>query len=77
MTKQARVVELNKERANRGSDMIDEYRHTYEEWATDQEILTDILADLLHCTSQQTLNFEWCLEMARVHFKAEMTGEDQ
>jgi hypothetical protein len=76
MNQQESFLDRNRERANRAADIIDTYRHTYDEWSTDQEILTDILADLLHCCHQQTLNFACCLEIARAHFKAEIHGDD-
>ena len=76
MTRKESFLEMNKDRANRGSHIIDAYRYMYEEWSNDAEVLTDILADLLHCTSQQTLSFDECLESARAHFEAERRGDD-
>lgn len=77
MTRKESFLELNRERANRGSEMLDEYRHAHCEWEEDQTVLTDILADIMHMSSQQfATHFDEALEMAREHFKAEMTGED-
>lgn len=77
MTRKESFLELNRERANRGADIIDTYRHTYEEWEPDHEVLADILADLMHTAAGQAqLDFEGCLETARLHYEAERKGED-
>ena len=71
----ATQISDNRERAERGSDIIDKYRHTFEEWEPDHEVLTDILADLMHASAGQSqLDFDGCLEIARQHFNAEQHG---
>lgn len=69
--------EQNRERADRASVIIDEYRHTHCEYEPDEAVLGDILADLMHAADQQTeMNFETALRMARINFEAEKNGED-
>lgn len=69
--------EQNRERADRASVIIDEYRHTHCEYEPDQAVLGDILADLMHAAGQQNeMDFDKALSMARINYEAEKNGED-
>lgn len=73
----------NRKRSKRGADVIGAYiiRHGLEQSGTDQENLTDILADLMHFAHSQRdaedcpMDFDNALDDARMHFNAEQKGK--
>lgn len=44
---------------------------------SDQDSLTDLLADLMHFASQYSLDFDRSMFLARANFQAETAGEDE
>ena len=71
-------VITNEMRAERGWAILQMYALQYGDFDGNSSNLTDVLADFMHLARQHSenpLNFDDCLEMARRHFEAEMEEE--
>jgi len=68
----------NEQRAASGRTALEHYaKEAGDEWASDMERLTDLLADLMHFCARNAeredcpMDFDSALESARLHFEAE------
>ncbi len=59
----------------RGRDILKTYARAYGCTAEDERtLLVDVLTDLIHAAEKRRLNFNHCVETARNHHLAEMSG---
>lgn len=68
--------EENVERSTRGGAALDAYRDQYDNGEPDNDVLSDLLADLMHYAAGEKLDFHERLATAQMHYNAEKNGED-
>ena len=70
------ISRTNAERRAQAAEALDCFaKQAGDELASDEERLTDLLADLLHWCTAEEVHFDKCLRMARGHFEAERDGD--
>lgn len=65
----------NEHRAERGAEIVGEYRDRWDRDEPTETVLTDLLADLMHfCDTPDAPSFDSMIETARTHHDAERAG---
>jgi hypothetical protein len=66
----------NEKRAERGFKIFLTYRARHDKGNAHQDVLSDLLADLMHHVDEYGIDFDECLDTARMNYHAEKNGED-
>jgi hypothetical protein len=67
----------NTERADRARSILNHFADLVRQQSeSDESNLGDLLADLQHLCERDGTDFDACLNMGRIHFEAEQSGDE-
>ena len=66
----------NEKRVNRMCETLEFYTHTKGEAYVDETDVSDILTDLMHWCAFEGIDIDDHINMARIHYAAEIGGEE-
>jgi len=69
--------ETNKRRAERAESLIKKYDHSLDNLGEiDETLVSDVLADMMHCCKANEIDIEGVVEKAFLHFQEEVREEE-
>ena len=70
--------ETNEKRAQRGEAVIKTYDLLIDQFGeVDETLVSDVLADMMHCCKSNEIDIEGAIERAFLHFHEEVWEEEQ